>query len=87
MGSQYTGKTAINSDDFGVSVQMRIDEMTSVLMTQEALQDIEPHGGIDTPLEQFKANKKKILEMIRQKIMNGLTGMRIRSNDPKSLQS
>lgn len=73
MEISFTGKYAVNSETFGISFEARLDgHRIYCLVSQEALQDIDPANSADSVEQQFLANRHKLEHLADRKIRAAL---------------
>jgi len=69
----FSGKHSMNPETFGISFEALLDgHRINCLVTQEALQDIDPENANDSPENQFSANRYKLEAIADAKIRAAL---------------
>jgi hypothetical protein len=72
MTIQFTGRSAINPETFGISFEALVDgEKVICNISTEALQDIDPLNASSEPIEQFEANQYRFQEIAKALILKG----------------
>jgi hypothetical protein len=62
----------VDPDSFGIAFPADVDGMrVRCLVTQEALQEIDPSRAMESSVAQFEANKFQIQEIAEEKIREG----------------
>jgi hypothetical protein len=72
MAVTFSGKWALNPDTFGVNFEAhQNDARIMCLISQEALQDIQPSNATGTPQQQFQSNQMAFESIARRLIEAG----------------
>lgn len=65
-------KLYANNGNFGINFQAEVDgQSVTCVVSQEALQDIDPSRRMDTVEQQYKDNQSQLELIARRKIENG----------------
>lgn len=83
MSITYTNNNAVDSKNFRINFQMKIDVTQSISISIEALQDIDPENKQNDVEQQFVDNQNRIIEIARVKIGKALQGIYITTEDIK----
>lgn len=74
MEISFTGNHGINTQNFGINFQAKVDGENFICsVTTAALQDVDPSNAQRAPEQQFLANRSTFESIARKKILGGAT--------------